>query len=252
MIAVLSDVHANLAALQAVLADAGARALARFFFLGDIVGYGPDPVAVVDLARQFEYCLLGNHDRAVVHGVPPDFNKIARAAAEWTREQLDPERLRLRALRPARYAEAQARWAFLRALKPGVILSEMMLVHDHPGDPGSDRYVNSLAAARECFAGHPGLRAFFVGHSHRPRILTPHESIIPEPGRKYSFPKDEPVLVNVGSVGQPRDGDPRACYCIVDDGYRFIRLPYDVEATAAKIKAAGLPESLAVRLRVGR
>jgi len=251
MIAILSDVHANLEALQAVFQDIVSRGIKRVFFLGDIVGYGPNPVEVMEFIRHFEFCLLGNHDEAVLRGPPRNFNAAAQRATWWTREQLCPDELNAGFLRRAEYQRRKEYWEFLLKLKPVRVVGETMFVHDNPSRPGSWRYVRSQEEALKSFQAHAGMRAFFIGHSHIPGVWTEEGRVAPEPGQKFDFRKR--VLVNVGSVGQPRDKDPRACYVILEtDGFRFFRVPYDVEKTQRKIR--GNPELdpfLAERLAKG-
>ena len=252
MIAILSDVHSNLEALTAVFKDLRQRDIQRIFFLGDIVGYGPDPVAVLDFIRNFEFCLLGNHDQACLEGPPRTFNVPARRAAEWTRQQVRPEALRAAILRPAEYQKRKEQWEYLQNLKPVRLIHDVMFVHDTPAAPGSCRYVLTRAEADAGFAANPTVRAFFFGHSHRPLVWTPERYFEAEPGKKFDF--KQRVMVNVGSVGQPRDGDPRASYVILEpDGFRFYRVPYDVAKTQEKMLACPeLDPTLAHRLAKGR
>jgi predicted phosphodiesterase len=251
MIAVLSDVHGNLEALQAVVADMKARQVKRVIFLGDMVGYGPDPLACLEIISRFEFCLLGNHDRAVVHGIPNSFNTIARQAALWTRRQLDPAALRLKWLRPLAVKRRRTIWTFLQKLKPSGTFGQFFCAHDNPVSPGDDRYVLGQEMARAALAQQPSYRAFLIGHSHQPLFFTTDERVQPEPGRPYPF--DRRCIINVGSVGQPRDGDARAGYVLLErDSFRFMRLPYDFQRTQAKILKAGLHPTLAQRLSQGR
>ena len=238
--AVLSDVHGNLEALRAVLADAADRSDSAFC-LGDIVGYGADPAACVDLVgERCEAVVVGNHEHAVTGRLDLEwFNPYARAAAEWTREQLDREAV-----------------AWLDGLPLIREVDEATLVHASPAGPDEWDY---LVSAEDGFAtfGAFGTRLCFVGHSHVPRVWSsgswgrdwePHpEAIAVEAGCRY--------IVNVGSVGQPRDRDPRAAYALWDSESRSItirRVVYDVAAARTKIVAARLPRFLADRLGDGR
>ena len=127
-----------------------------------------------------------------------------------------------------------------------------MFVHDTPAEPGSWRYVRKREEADLGFKNNPDVRAFFFGHSHQPGVWTPEHFMVAEPGRKFDF--SERVMVNVGSVGQPRDRDPRACFVLLNEpegSIEFVRVPYDIEAAQAKILAAGLPPVLAARLATG-
>lgn len=249
MIAVVSDVHANLEALRAVMKDLATRGATRVFFLGDIVGYGPNPREVLDFLKRFEFCLMGNHDRAVLTGPPKNFNRVARRAVDWTRKQIHPSELSFRFLRKGEYRTRKEYWDFLLALKPWRRVGEMLFAHDNPLNPGDDKYVKKAEEAEEAFRRHPDVRVFFIGHSHVPGVFYPGRKEKPEPGRKYSF--EGRVIVNVGSVGQPRDKDPRACYVLVDDGFRFVRVEYDIKRTGRKIKRTPLDPMLADRLVTG-
>lgn len=234
MTAILSDVHANLEALQAVYQDLIRRGIKRIFFLGDIIGYGPNPTEVLEFVKHFEFCLLGNHDQAVLHGPRKNFNAVAQRATWWTRRQICPDEMGAAFLRPAEYQRRKEWWDFLLSLKPVRRVGESMFVHDTPVQPGSWRYVRTREDADKSFHAHPHVRAFFLGHSHVPGVWTENGRVAPEPGQRFDFRTR--VIVNVGSVGQPRDKDPRACYVILEpDGFRFLRIPYDIEKTQKKI-----------------
>ena len=250
MIAVLSDVHANLEALRAVIKDLGKRGATRMFFLGDIVGYGPDPRCVLDFLKNFEFCLMGNHDRAVLTGPPKNFNPVAQRAVAWTRKQIHLSGLRFRFLRPGEYRRRTEYWNFLRNLPTYKKMGEMFFAHDNPTNPGDDQYILKVEDAEAAFRKHPDVKAFFIGHSHVPAIWRAGEKIKPEFGRKYAF--EGQTIINVGSVGQPRDKDPRACYVLVDDGFRFVRVEYDVNKTMEKIRRSPLDDKLAERLGKGK
>ncbi|HHN47229.1 MAG TPA: metallophosphoesterase [Planctomycetes bacterium] len=251
MIAILSDVHANLEALAAVIRDMAGRRITRIFFLGDIIGYGPNPVEVLEFLKKFEFCLMGNHDRAVLTGAPPKFNPVARAAVEWTRRQIHPSYVRLKWFRPWTYRKRLEWWRFLLQMKPIRKEGDWVFCHDHPLYPGSDKYVHKLEDARTVLDGLPNIRAFFIGHSHIPRVFTYRERINPEEGTIY--PIDQRIIVNVGAVGQPRDRDPRASYVLLDErGVQFVRVPYELEKTQEKLRQASLPDMLIKRLKEGK
>ena len=236
MIAIVSDIHANLEALQAVYQDIVKRGIQRIFFLGDIVGYGPNPGEVLDFIKHFEFCLLGNHDEACLKGPSTKFNQVAQRATWWTRSQICPDELSGAFMKPAQYQQRKEQWTFLQSLKPVRVVGETLFVHDTPAEPGSWRYVRSHEEAEKGFRAHPAMRLFFFGHSHQPGVWTETGYVLPEPGRKFDFRKR--VMVNVGSVGQPRDRDPRACYVVLEtDGFRFFRIPYDLAKTQEKIRA---------------
>ncbi len=244
MIAVISDIHGNLEALLAVFDHLRQRRVKRIFFLGDLIGYGPDPGRVIDFLKHFEFCLLGNHDLAVLKGAPDYFNKAAQRAVAWTRSQVSPYEMKMKWLRNKEYIRRLEAWKFLLSLRPARRLGELYFVHDTPAAPGSCGYVRNMETAQKVFAADPGVTAFFIGHSHVPKVITEGGMAVPEYGKKYLF-REGRAIVNVGSVGQPRDKDPRACYVILDEeGWRFFRVPYDVEAAAAKIRATGALDSI--------
>jgi predicted phosphodiesterase len=251
MIAILSDVHANLEALTAVYKDLSQRGIKRTFFLGDIVGYGPNPVEVLEFIKHFEFCLLGNHDEACLKGPGKSFNSAAAKSTLWTRKQIDPEEITGAFLRPGLYQQRKELWEYLLKLKPMRTVGEMMFVHDTPAAPGSWRYVRNRPEADLGFKAHPQTRAFFFGHSHQPGVWLEDGYQFAEPGKKFDFKKR--VMVNVGSVGQPRDKDPRACYVVLEpDGFRFFRVPYEFGRTQEKIRACPeLDPVLADRLEKG-
>ena len=238
-VAVLSDIHSNLVALDAVLAHAGS--VDAVWQLGDVVGYGPDPDGVV--ARLIEVGAVGvrgNHDAAALGGPEIEwFNPEARAAAEWTRDAID----------------ATTR-AWLSALPERHAIDQMTLVHGSPRDPIRE-YVASPAIALENLAVLD--TAFCLhGHTHVPVAfcLDPDGDLrIAEPENGGTIELDgQRALINPGSVGQPRDGDPDASYLILDPDTATVtwhRVAYDIPAVQAAIRAAGLPGRLADRLAYG-
>jgi len=235
--AVFSDVHANLQALDAVLADARARGAARLVCLGDVVGYNADPAACIDRLREERrlICIQGNHD-AMAAGLEPlaGIHPHAAASLLWTRERLDPERRDWLASRPLIHDDPQATY-----------------VHARLPDPAAWRY---LLDARDAAAHLAAQTAPLccVGHAHavfgwrREGDGPP----TPDPGPRWRFGRGV-LVAGVGSVGQPRDGDPRAAYALLHHRDRLLevrRVPYDVTAAQAAIRAAGLPGALAARL----
>jgi diadenosine tetraphosphatase ApaH/serine/threonine PP2A family protein phosphatase len=238
-IAVLSDIHSNLVALDAVLAHAGA--VDAVWQLGDVVGYGPDPDGVVArLAEVGAQGVLGNHDAATLGGPEIDwFNPDARAAAAWTRDTI---------------ADATRTW--LAALPVTVELDGVALVHGSPRDPLRE-YVTDRQAAAENLA-ELSTRLGLHGHTHVPVAwVADGERVGAWAARDGdSLPIDgRRALLNPGSVGQPRDGDPAASYAILDpeaDAMTWHRVPYDVAAVQAGMRAVGLPIRLVERLAVGR
>jgi diadenosine tetraphosphatase ApaH/serine/threonine PP2A family protein phosphatase len=237
--AVLSDVHGNLEALRAVLEDASARA-EGVLCLGDVVGYGPDPTACLEILAGRALAMIGgNHERGVAGLLDLGwFNRNARAAVEWTRQALDADHR-----------------AYLGSLPLLAHVDDATLVHASPARPDEWDYLVSARDGWEAF-GAFSTRLCFVGHSHLPGVWSlgssgpDHEvgdvDVAFEAGRRY--------IVNVGSVGQPRDRDPRAAYGLWDSAERRLtirRVPYDSDRTRQKIVEAGLPRPLADRLLSG-
>ncbi len=237
-VAVLSDIHANLAALDAVLTAAGA--VDAVWQLGDVVGYGPDPDGVVArLAGVGAIGVAGNHDLAALGGSEIEwFNPDARAAIEWTRGRID-----------------DATRAWLAALPTTHRAADMTLVHGSPRDPIWE-YVTSVPVARANLAvleTPVGLH----GHTHLPMAWADRDgridAIAPGPGSSFRL-DGRPALLNPGSVGQPRDGDPTASWLEIDTDAgvaTWRRVAYDIEAVRSAMLDAGLPGRLADRLRVG-
>jgi len=247
--AFISDIHANLEALTSVLADIKSRGFEEIFCLGDVVGYGPDPVLVTDLVRQnVRATILGNHDEALVKG-PWGFNPVARMAMEWTRKKLRP-----RIFRPG----SRSRWQFLAGLTLRHEWQGYLLVHGSPRDPTSEYILPyDVAGARpgmfqELFDSFDSV--CLVGHTHMAGVFEEGPRFVPQNRVGETFQKGKgKMIVNVGAVGQPRDQDWRACYLSVEDGvFRFHRVEYDVERTQAKIRAIPeLDDRLADRLGGG-
>ena len=237
-IAVLSDIHSNLEALTAVLAHAGS--VDAVWQLGDVVGYGPEPDAVVaTLAAVGAVGVRGNHDAAALGGPEIDwFNPDARAAAEWTRDRL---------------ADDTRTW--LSALPETLAVGDVTLVHGSPRDPLRE-YITNAAIARANL-GAVTTPHVLHGHTHVPVAFTADGDrmgvVAPSAGSSLAF-DGRRALINPGSVGQPRDGDPRASYLVLDPeapSVTWHRVPYDVRAVQTAIRAAGLPSRLADRLAVG-
>ncbi len=241
-IAIVSDVHGNRQAFEAVLAAIDAAGCERIWCLGDLVGYGADPDACVDLARErCELNLAGNHDLAVTGTLPvEDFSAWAYAATSWTQATIRPGTL-----------------AFLEGLEPYDHREGLGLFHASPRDPVWE-YVLSAQQAAECLDAQAD-RICLIGHSHvalsfsrEPGGLTAGQTRLA--GSVLALADGE-WLLNPGSVGQPRDGDPRAAWLEFDLqalSATYHRVEYDIEAAGAAIRAAGLPEGLAERLRYGQ
>lgn len=231
-VAIVSDIHANLEALEATLGVIGERGVDEIICLGDIVGYGPDPDACVDLVRK--HChkiLLGNHDEAVIRpDVSERFNDYARWAVEWTADHLSAENKSFLAKLPRTHME-----------------NGVLYVHASPLHPEKWTYIFSRNDAMEQFAGFRETLCF-VGHTHHPFIFCEN----PDTSK---FTAGQRFIVNVGSVGQPRDGNPQLCFGLFDTErweFSHVRAPYDVQKTAGKIVASGLPALLGERLLYGR
>ncbi|MDZ7815658.1 MAG: metallophosphoesterase family protein [Planctomycetota bacterium] len=251
MIAIISDIHSNLEALQAVLDDIDARGVERIFCLGDLVGYGPDPLEVMSYAHRFEFCIRGNHDEAVIGETPDNFNPIAKNATNWTREQLNPA-MHKNPFKLALLKKKKKAWEYLtEKMELKHAIGDSLFLHDTPVEPGSSKYFYSLDQLNTAFKKNSGFTRFFIGHSHLARIYTEDDIIEPEPGKEY--PLRGRQVINVGSVGQPRDGDPRPSYAIVNESIRFYRLRYDIDTTVEKIlRTPALDNFLARRLLFGK
>jgi diadenosine tetraphosphatase ApaH/serine/threonine PP2A family protein phosphatase len=242
LIALLSDVHGNLPAFEAVLADVEAGEAAEIWCLGDLVGYGAQPDECVALAREHcDLCLAGNHDMVVTGDLDiGDFSTSAAAAARWTREKIGAEAL-----------------AFLRGLRPSDAGREIGLYHASPRDPVWE-YVLSSWQADECM-DLMDARVGAIGHSHV--ALWFHRSAEGQvegapagAGLEHDLSEGE-WLLNPGGVGQPRDGDPRAAWLLLDTeewSARWRRVEYPIDEAARAIREAGLPNVLAERLYSGQ
>lgn len=238
-IALFGDIHANLEAFQAVLKDAEEQHCTDYICLGDIVGYNANPSECLEIVREMDCPVVrGNHDEdAGGHHSLDSMNPIAAQALEWTREQLSDEQRE-----------------FLRKIRMVRQVQNFTVVHSTLDQPQSWNYVTNKFDAMANFS-YQFTNLCFHGHTHVPRVFVrdsrvtevPAESLTLEPGMKY--------FVNTGSVGQPRDGDWRACYCIYDIPSATIvyrRVEYDLATTQSKILDAGLPPMLAERLAEGR
>jgi predicted phosphodiesterase len=250
-VAILSDIHANIEALSVVLDHMAERGVERIVCLGDIIGYGPNPRECLPLLFRSEVAIMGNHEEAVMF-YGEDFNPKARASLEWTKDQLNSTEFER--------TENYDMWNFLGTMEQTVEDGDVMYTHGSPRVPTREYVVPQDARNREKMQGIFDLikRVCFIGHSHIPHIYSSdHKHAGPDKvGNAIDLRKlgDRKVLINVGSVGQPRDGDARLSYVTFDGSIvRFHRLEYDVQATADKIYAIeGLPNFLADRLLVGR
>ncbi len=239
---IVSDVHSNLQAFQSVIAHANdMKEFDQIWLLGDLVGYGPDPAACIDLLREYDHVgVAGNHDLAAVGKIGLEkFNMYAAAAARWTMTQLTSEHI-----------------DFLGELPLRLEFHDFTLVHGSPRDPVWE-YVITAAAATASFS-HFNTKRCLVGHSHVPFLCAPEG----ESALFFDFPVDLPVrmrdarlIINPGSVGQPRDGLPTASYAIFDSEEQTVthyRTEYDIAATQRRMTEQKLPQYLINRLARGR
>ena len=238
-IAIFSDIHANLEALETVLADAESLQCDSYICLGDVVGYNADPVACLERVRSMDCPVVkGNHDQDCGHDTSLEMmNPVAAEALLWTREQLSAE---------------QRQWlARLRMVRQ---MHDFTIVHSTLDQPISWNYVTNKFDAMANFS-YQITPVCFYGHTHVPRIFTRSDSVQEVPAESIIIEENTQYFINTGSVGQPRDGDWRASYCIYDTDKKLItfrRLEYDIETTQKKIIDAGLPKSLAERIAFGR
>jgi predicted phosphodiesterase len=242
-IALFSDIHANREAFAACLAHAESAGADRYVFLGDYVGYGADPVWVIDTVKSYvergAVAVLGNHDAAI--GVPRRMSTSAEIALEWTRMRLDGSRRE-----------------FLARLPLCIEEDERLYVHANAWAPDQWGYIFGPTEAGRSLQATT-CRLSFCGHVHVPQLyhLTPGAEIAafaPLTGKTIPLLRQRRWLAVLGSVGQPRDGIPAAAYAIFDterSELLFLRVPYDVAAAAGKVRAAGLPFSLSQRLELG-
>ncbi len=239
--AFLSDVHGNLEALQAVEEALRALGVSRVHFVGDAVGYGPDPSACVGWVRANAVTsVVGNHDHAALGKTDTgSFNTLARLALEWSLPRLTPEDMATLEGWPL-VAEADG----------------VTLVHSNLRSPGEWGYITTLWDAEVNFGYFTG-DLCLVGHSHQPVMVRRDRdgNLSVVPGGKVQLEEGCRYLVNVGSVGQPRDGNPESSFGLLDrvrGEFSLERVPYDVGKTQDKMRRAGLPEHLAARLALGR
>jgi predicted phosphodiesterase len=247
--ALISDVHSNLEALEAVLTDIKAQGISEVYCLGDIIGYGPNPRECIDLVMKCDFCILGNHDQGALFD-PEGFNSGAERAIFWTREQLESPR--------GSPSQNARRWDFLGELPRVKSENGYLFVHGSARNP-----LNEYVFPEDVYNPRKMEKIFalieqhcFQGHTHVPGVFTQSQKFYsPEDiNYQYRLTNSEKTMVNVGSVGQPRDGDPRACYVVLeDDLLKFRRIDYDVEKTIKKIyDTPELDNFLGDRLRDGR
>ncbi len=231
LIGIISDVHGNLPALEVVLGELKELKVDQVVCLGDTVGYGPFPNECVDLVR--ERCtvvLKGNHDSGLIGETPlDDFNQHGLSAILWSQKTVDPEKLE-----------------YLRGLPLTSVREGITLAHASPLEPETWRYILTMEAAEESFKAFD-TNLCFIGHTHVPVIIGEDSSI-------NRYRKKGRFIINVGSVGQPRDGNPDAAFGMYDTSHRsfkLARIPYDIKKTAEAIRSVGLPDFLAKRLFQG-
>jgi diadenosine tetraphosphatase ApaH/serine/threonine PP2A family protein phosphatase len=238
---IFSDIHSNLIALQAVMRSMQEYCVEKKICLGDLVGYGVNPNECIDLVRESsDIVIMGNHD-SVAGGLESAqrFNAYARHAIEWTAEHITPEN-----------------YAYLRKLPYFVEESGYFFTHASPRAPAEWVYVNSLDEAVDAFEFFPG-RVCFIGHTHYPLLVTMggEQRFMVLDETRHTLEEDERLLVNVGSVGQPRDRNPDASWCLLDtdtNTVEIIRVPYDVQAVQEEMISHEFPEFLITRLQDGR
>ncbi|MFH0920959.1 MAG: metallophosphoesterase family protein [Fibrobacterota bacterium] len=234
--AILSDIHANLDALNVVLDDIDQRKPDRTICLGDIVGYCADPAEAIQKSRTFNVTLMGNHDFAVNdRTLIEKFNFHARLAIEWTIDRLTEDEKKYLSGLPYSHEE-----------------NDMTFVHATPRNPEGWGYLANIDDALDAF-NYFETPLCFIGHTHYPVIVSDKGMIISD--RRFTFKKNMRYIVNIGSVGQPRDGNPKACYVLYDSDegtLEYVRLKYAVESTQAHMLKARFPQFLINRLSEGR
>ncbi len=245
-LALITDIHANREAFEACLEDAQRLGADRYALLGDFVGYGADPHWVIERVRELvidgAIVVKGNHDEAVVHGASEGMRLDAQHVIKWTRGQLDEDQL-----------------DFLSRLPFFVERHNSLFVHANAFAPQAWEYVTSRAEALQSLHA-TALPYTFAGHVHEPQLynlsgLGKIADFTPTPGVAIPVPTHRQWFVLPGSAGQPRDGNPAACWAMFESGQTtitFHRVPYDHDAAAAKILAAGLPRRQSERLKEGR
>lgn len=246
MRAIISDIHGNLEALEAVLEDISQQGITQVYCLGDIVGYGPNPRQCIDRVMSCEVCLLGNHDQGALFD-PEGFNAGAERAIFWTRKELESET----------GSAAEKRWDFLGELPRRHKEEKHLFVHGSARNP-----LNEYVFPEDIYNQQKMEKIFglvdqycFQGHTHIPGVFTEDLNFISPHEFDYEYTLGEQkVLVNVGSVGQPRDGDNRACYVVLNENtLTYRRVEYNLETTAQKIyDIPDLDNFLGDRLKDGR
>lgn len=249
-IALLSDIHGNKQAFEACLLHAQKQDVTQYAFIGDYVGYGADPVFVLDKIMEMKemgaWVVSGNHEQMAL--VPPEeVTMTGQRSAAWTHSQL-----------------SEKHFNFIQALPMSMSIQDILLVHASADQPDRWRYVDSEQSAMNCLQSalkdSPNCRHIFVGHVHHQRLFYQGAGrglmqFDPKPGVPIPVPTHRQWVATIGSVGQPRDLDPRAMYAVYDQENNqliFHRVEYDITSAAAAIRNAGLPEHFAERIEVGK
>lgn len=244
-IAIISDIHGNLEALSSVIIDIKSNNIDKVICLGDVVGYGPNPNECIDVVKaECEYCLIGNHEAAVFDTfVAREFNDLAKSAIEWTRENLSDKSV-----------------DYIKSLSMTKTDDDLTLAHSTPYEPYLWYYISSIEDAIFNFSFF-STKFCLIGHTHVPGVIAMREtdssiSVLQPMNFNYKkdFNEDTRFIVNVGSVGQPRDKNPKACYVIIDTDEKtvsFQRVPYDIVLYQKKMRIVGMPEFLTQRVAEG-
>lgn len=240
-LALISDIHANLEALQAVLDDITRQKADKICCLGDVIGYGCDPAECLRLVN--ENCaikLMGNHEYAAMGLMPATYlNEIAQESLKWTQHHINDREM-----------------AIISDFEMDTILDDLYLVHASPFEPDKWHYIMTLAEAQKAFDSFE-MKISLFGHTHIPVIysLSPERRLRQTAGHDFLPDADNRYLINIGSVGQPRDNDPRACYAVFDTdewSVNYYRTPYNINLTQEKMTRAQIPPMLIERLSTGR
>jgi len=236
---IISDIHGNQEALEVAVHHLEGMGVETFLCLGDVVGYGANPNACMNIVRELtDTIVAGNHDHAAVGLTDLEhFNQYAKAAAVWTADNLDEDHR-----------------TFIKALPLTLSVDHAIAVHSTPYEPQRWAYLMTHYQFVASF-GHFTEKICFIGHSHQPILYEKGaETIGPHAGTKIALAEEKRYIVNVGSVGQPRDNDARLCCCVYDSTamtVELVRLEYNIDQAQEKIRKAGLPEFLARRLAYG-
>jgi len=249
--AIISDIHGNFEALTAVMGRISDLEVDEIICLGDIIGYGPDPIKCLDsVMKNCQLTILGNHDQAAIFD-PEGFNPVAMKAIFWTREQLEKDH--------GDIEQSDRRWDFLGELPRRHDEGEFLFVHGSPRDPTNEYVFPETVYERDLLTLLMSRfeKVCFQGHTHIPGVFTESGSFLAPEEREHHFKfSGEKCMVNVGSVGQPRDGNPKSCFVVLDDedgSIEYFRVEYDWNKTREKIYAISeLDNMLGDRLLTGR